>query len=140
MFAPTDAAFARLPPGELDALLKDKKKLSSVLLNHVVQGKRLTSADLTKMKDGSTLRMANKDFATLHLKGGSVMVDTATVTQPDIEASNGVIHAIDAVLMPASGGMADSKSTLPSGMESGTKGGGEQNKVGPHSGEGSKKQ
>lgn len=129
VFAPTDDAFAKLPQGELDALMKDKKKLSSVLLNHVVQGKRLTSADLQKMKDGSSLKMANKDSTTLHVQGSTVQVDTATITQPDIEASNGVIHAVDTVLMPASGGMAESKSTLPSGNETGTQGGSGMNKV-----------
>ena len=95
VFAPTDAAFAKLPAGALDALLKDKSKLAAVLTYHVVPGKVMAAqvkpGDV-KTVQGESLNVSNK--------GGSVMVDNAKVTKTDISASNGVIHVIDTVILP----------------------------------------
>jgi uncharacterized surface protein with fasciclin (FAS1) repeats len=96
VFAPTDEAFAKLPPGTVEALLKDKAKLASILTYHVVSGdvraeqaKKLTSA---KTVNGQSL--------TIMLKDGSVMIDNAKVVKADIAATNGVIHVIDTVVLP----------------------------------------
>ena len=99
VFAPTDAAFAKIPKADLDALLKDKKKLAAVLTYHVVPGK-VMAADVVKMKDGSKVKTVSSKSFTLGLKDGKVMVDGATVSKTDIEASNGVIHVIDTVILP----------------------------------------
>ena len=96
VFAPTDEAFAKLPKGALDALLKDKKKLTAVLTYHVVAGKVL-AADAAKLTSAKTVNGAS---LTITAKSGAVMIDSAKVTQADIMASNGVIHVIDSVLMP----------------------------------------
>jgi uncharacterized surface protein with fasciclin (FAS1) repeats len=95
VFAPTDDAFAKLPAGALDALLKDKAKLTAVLTYHVVPGK-VTAADVVKLKEAKTVQGGSLRIAT----AGGVKVDDANVVKTDIEASNGVIHVIDAVLMP----------------------------------------
>jgi uncharacterized surface protein with fasciclin (FAS1) repeats len=98
VFAPTDEAFAKLPAGTVETLLKpeNKAKLVSILTYHVVAGK-VTSKEVAGMKSGKTVN--GKEVA-VETKGGKVMINTATVVKPDIEASNGVIHVIDAVLMP----------------------------------------
>ena len=95
VFAPTDAAFAKLPAGALDALLKDKSKLSAVLTYHVVPGKVMAAQ--VKPGDVKTVQGQSLHVST---NGGSVMVDNAKVTKADINASNGVIHVIDAVILP----------------------------------------
>ncbi len=95
VFAPTDAAFAKIPKADLDALLKDKAKLTAVLTYHVVPGRVLAKdvkAGPVKTVQGSSL--------TVKTDGGKVTVDNATVTQTDIVASNGVIHVIESVLLP----------------------------------------
>jgi uncharacterized surface protein with fasciclin (FAS1) repeats len=95
VFAPTDAAFAKVPKADLDALLKDKAKLSAVLTYHVVGGKVMAKdvkAGKAKTVQGSEL--------TLTTAAGGVQVDGAKVTSADIVADNGVIHVIDTVLMP----------------------------------------
>jgi uncharacterized surface protein with fasciclin (FAS1) repeats len=96
VFAPNDEAFARLPKGELEALLKDKKKLTAVLTYHVVAGKYLDDAAIklksAKTVNGKSLKIKSKD--------GTVYVNDAKVTLANLDASNGVIHAIDTVLMP----------------------------------------
>lgn len=95
VFAPTDEAFARLPAGALDALLKDKKKLAAVLTYHVVPGQVMAAQVMpgpVKTVQGQSL--------TVSAKGGAVMVDGAKVVKTDIATSNGVIHVIDAVVMP----------------------------------------
>ena len=95
VFAPTDAAFAKLPAGALDALLKDKQKLTAVLTYHVVPGKVMAAQVApgpVKTVEGQSLTVAKQ--------GGAVMVDNAKVVKTDIVASNGVIHVIDKVLMP----------------------------------------
>jgi len=95
VFAPTDAAFKKLAPGVIESLLKDKAKLRAILEYHVVMGKIMakdvTSRD-TKTVQGGSLAVSNL--------GGAVTVDEAKVVQSDIEASNGVIHGIDTIVMP----------------------------------------
>jgi uncharacterized surface protein with fasciclin (FAS1) repeats len=94
VFAPTDAAFAKIPKADLDALLKDKAKLTSVLTYHVVSGK-VMAADV-KAGKVKTVQGAELTISTT----GGVMVDKAKVTSTDIVADNGVIHVIDTVIMP----------------------------------------
>ena len=101
VFAPTDEAFAKLPAGTLDALLKDIPKLKSILTYHVVAGK-VTAAQVAKLKTAKTVNGAS---VTLDSKAG-VKVNGATVTTADIEATNGVIHVIDAVILPPEKGAA----------------------------------
>jgi len=94
VFAPTDEAFAKIPKADLDALLKDKAKLTAVLTYHVVPGKVMAKdvkAGMVKTVQGSSLTVATT---------GGVTVDKAKVTKTDIAADNGVIHVIDSVLMP----------------------------------------
>jgi uncharacterized surface protein with fasciclin (FAS1) repeats len=94
VFAPTDAAFAKIPKADLDALLKDKPKLSAVLLAHVVPGKVMS----TDVKAGK-VKSAQGYELTVGTSGG-VTVDAAKVTAVDIVADNGVIHVIDTVIVP----------------------------------------
>ena len=96
VFAPTDEAFAKLPKGTVDALLKDKAKLASILSYHVVPG-NVASRDVAGMSSAKTV---NGQQIAINAKGNKVMIDKATVVQADIAASNGVIHVIDQVLMP----------------------------------------
>ncbi|MBC7993182.1 MAG: fasciclin domain-containing protein [Rhizobacter sp.] len=94
VFAPTDAAFAKIPKDQLDALLKDKAKLTAVLTYHVVAGKVMAKdvkAGKAKTVQGSELTLSTT---------GGVMVDNAKVVAADVVADNGVIHVIDTVLMP----------------------------------------
>jgi len=95
VFAPTNAAFAKIPKADLDALLADKEKLKSVLLYHVVAAKVLAK-DVAAGK----VETVQGDSITVTVDGGTVKVDGATVTTTDIEASNGIIHLIDTVIMP----------------------------------------
>jgi uncharacterized surface protein with fasciclin (FAS1) repeats len=95
VFAPTDEAFAKLPAGTLDALLKDKAKLTAVLTYHVVAGK-VMAADVVKLKSAKTVQGGSVTIDTA--KG--VKVDGANVVKTDIAASNGVIHVIDSVILP----------------------------------------
>ncbi len=98
VFAPTDDAFAALPEGTVEDLLKpeNKDKLAAILTYHVVAGK-VMSGDLS---DGMTAATVEGSDVTIKTEGG-VMVNDANVTTADIEASNGVIHVIDSVLMPS---------------------------------------
>ena len=98
VFAPTDEAFAKLPAGTVDTLLKpeNKAKLTSILTYHVVPGTEM-AADVMKMKTAKTVEGESLKITTAN---GKVMIDKATVTKADIVASNGVIHVIDTVLMP----------------------------------------
>ena len=96
VFAPTDEAFAKLPKGTVDALLKDKAKLATILSYHVVPG-NVSSRDVAGMSSAKTV---NGQQIAINAKGNKVMIDKATVVQADIAASNGVIHVIDQVLMP----------------------------------------
>jgi hypothetical protein len=94
VFAPTDAAFAKVPKADLDALLADKAKLTAVLTYHVVAGK-VMAADVKAGK----VRTVQGSELTISTTTG-VMVDKAKVTNTDIVADNGVIHVIDSVIMP----------------------------------------
>ena len=96
VFAPTDAAFAKVPKTTLAALAKDKAKLRAVLLYHVVKGK-VTAAQARKVRAAKTL---NGKSLTIRASGGKVLVGGATVTKADVMASNGVIHVINKVLIP----------------------------------------
>ena len=98
VFAPTNEAFAKLPAGAVDNLLKPemKKDLTGVLTYHVVPG-ALKAADL---KDGQKLKTVQGQELTVSVKGGKVMINGANVTIADAVSSNGVTHVIDAVLMP----------------------------------------
>jgi uncharacterized surface protein with fasciclin (FAS1) repeats len=98
VFAPTDAAFKKVPKATLDALGKDKKKLKAVLLYHVVKGK-VTSKQVVKLTGAKTLNGASVKIA---VRKGKVYVNKAKVTTADVNASNGVIHVIDSVLLPPS--------------------------------------
>jgi len=95
VFAPTDAAFAKIPKAKLDALLKDKAALTKVLTYHVVPG-TVKAADV---KPGDVKTVEGSAFK-VKVAGGKVTVDKATVTKTDIVADNGVIHVIDTVIMP----------------------------------------
>lgn len=99
VFAPTDEAFAALPEGTVEDLLlpENKEQLTSILTYHVVPG-AVMSTDLT---DGMAATTVQGDDVMVLIDGSTVMVGDATVTMPDIAASNGVIHVIDTVLMPA---------------------------------------
>ena len=94
VFAPTDAAFAKIPKADLDELLANKAKLKSVLTYHVVSGK-IMSADV---KAGKVETVQGSDL-TIVTKGGA-LIDNAKLVVADVAADNGVIHAIDTVLMP----------------------------------------
>jgi uncharacterized surface protein with fasciclin (FAS1) repeats len=98
VFAPTDEAFAKLPTGTLENLLKpeNKEKLKGILTYHVVAGK-VMAKDVVTMKEAKTV---NGQMLTITVKDGKVMVDNANVVKTDVAASNGVIHVIDAVLLP----------------------------------------
>lgn len=98
VFAPTDNAFAKLPSGTVEDLLKpeNKQKLVSILTYHVVPGK-VMAADVVKLSHAKTV---NGQALTIKLEGNMVMVDSAKVVKTDIECSNGVIHVIDAVVLP----------------------------------------
>jgi uncharacterized surface protein with fasciclin (FAS1) repeats len=95
VFAPTDDAFAKLPAGTVEGLLKDIPKLTSILTYHVVSGK-VTAADVMKLTSAKTVQGQNVSIDT---KAG-VKIDGATVVKADVMADNGVIHVIDAVILP----------------------------------------
>lgn len=96
VFAPTDAAFTKLPKGTVDELLKDIPQLKKILTYHVVSGK-VMAADVAKMQSAKTIEGSDLKINT----SGGVKINDSTLTMADIAADNGVIHAIDTVLMPA---------------------------------------
>jgi uncharacterized surface protein with fasciclin (FAS1) repeats len=96
VFAPTDAAFAKVPKATLKALLADKTKLKAVLLYHVVPGK-VTAAKVVKLSSAKTVNGAS---VRIRVNGGNVFVNSAKVTMPDVMATNGVIHVVNRVLIP----------------------------------------
>jgi len=98
VFAPTDAAFAKLPKGTVEDLLKpeNREKLTAILTYHVVPG-RVMAADLVKLAKAKTVQGAETK---IRVDDGKVYVDDAKVTATDIKAGNGVIHVIDAVILP----------------------------------------
>jgi uncharacterized surface protein with fasciclin (FAS1) repeats len=95
VFAPTDEAFAKLPEGTVDSLLKDIPKLKQILTYHVVSGK-VMAADVVKMKSAKTVEGSEVKIDA----SSGVKINNSTVVTPDIAADNGVIHIIDTVLMP----------------------------------------
>ncbi|MHC5538289.1 fasciclin domain-containing protein [Singulisphaera rosea] len=98
VFAPTDEAFAKLPKGTVESLLKpeNKKKLTAILKYHVVSGK-VMAKDVVKLKSAKTLQGSSVKIS---VHDGKVKVGDAEVTKTDIKASNGVIHVIDSVILP----------------------------------------
>lgn len=98
VFAPTDEAFAKLPKGTVEDLLKpeNKAKLTAILTYHVVPGK-VMAADVVKVKSAKTVQGGS---VSVNAAGGAVKIDASNVVKTDIAASNGVIHVIDTVLMP----------------------------------------
>ena len=98
VFAPTDDAFAKLPQGTVDKLLKDVPKLTAILTYHVLSGK-VMAADVMKM-DGKTAKTVNGADLKISTQGGVNLNGSVHVTKTDIDCSNGVIHVVDAVLMP----------------------------------------
>ncbi len=96
LFAPNDEAFGKLPTGTVDGLLKDIPKLKKILTYHVVSGK-VMAAEVSKMKSATTVEGSDVKIDA----SGGVKVNDSTVTTADVAADNGVIHIIDAVLMPA---------------------------------------
>ena len=96
VFAPTDEAFAKLPDGTVDALLKDIPKLKQILTYHVVSGK-VMAADVVKLKSATTVEGSDVKIDA----SNGVKVNDSTVTTPDVATDNGVIHIIDTVLLPA---------------------------------------
>lgn len=96
VFAPTDEAFAKLPEGTLESLLANPEELTKVLTYHVVAGK-VMAEDVVKLTNAATVQGQN---VTIKVEGDTVMINDSTVTSTDIEATNGVIHVIDTVLLP----------------------------------------
>lgn len=96
VLAPTDAAFAALPAGTVEGLLADPEKLKAVLTYHVIAGD-VPSSEVVKLTEAETV---NGQKVKIMVDGGKVMINEATVTTPDVKASNGVIHVIDKVLLP----------------------------------------
>ena len=96
VFAPTDEAFAKIPQADLEALLQDTEALKAVLLHHVVPGS-VKAADVMGLSSAET---ANGSSVSIATENGTVRVDEAAVLTADIEASNGIIHVIDSVIMP----------------------------------------
>jgi uncharacterized surface protein with fasciclin (FAS1) repeats len=96
VFAPTDAAFKKVPKQTLKALLANKAKLKAVLLYHVVAGK-VTAADVVKLRSAKTL---NGKSVRIRVSGSNVFVNSSKVVKPDVMATNGVIHVVNRVLIP----------------------------------------
>ena len=99
VFAPVDAAFEALPAGTVETLVKpeSKEKLTGILTYHVIAGKILS----TDLSDGMVAKTVNGDEVTVHIKNGKVFVNDAEVVIADVETDNGVVHAINKVLLPA---------------------------------------
>ena len=97
VFAPTDEAFSKIPADQLAAILADKETLTAILTYHVVPGK-VMAADVANMDSAATVQGQELTIST----DSGVMIDSAMVVQTDIEASNGVIHVIDTVMLPKS--------------------------------------
>jgi len=95
VFAPTDEAFAKLPAGTVEALLKDIPKLKTILTYHVVAG-QVEAKDVVKLTKATTVNGQDVAIGTV----GGVTINNAKVTKADIQAKNGVIHVIDTVLLP----------------------------------------
>ncbi len=99
VFAPTDQAFAKLPAGAVEGLLKDPEQLKAILTYHVVSG-AVRAADVVKITSAKTLQGGS---VKIKVAGDSVMINNAKVIKADIETDNGIIHVIDTVIMPPAG-------------------------------------
>lgn len=110
VFAPTDAAFNKLPAATVTDLLKpeNKAKLTRILSYHVINGKSLTSAQINAMKLPTKVQMLSGDKVTVCRSGRHLKVNNSTVITPDITATNGIIHVIDTVLLPSLANLATS--------------------------------
>lgn len=97
VFAPTNEAFEKLPEGTLEELLNDKQRLTQILTYHVVPGK-VMAADVVSLSTADTVQGGKLQITT---QNGTVQINDSTVVQTDIEASNGVIHVVDTVLIPS---------------------------------------
>jgi uncharacterized surface protein with fasciclin (FAS1) repeats len=99
VFAPMDDAFGKLPEGTVDTLVKpeNKEKLTSILTYHVIMGKIMS----TDLSDGMKAKTVNGKEVTIHLKEGKVFINDAEVVLADVKTNNGIIHAINKVIMPA---------------------------------------
>ena len=115
VFAPTDAAFAKVPKATLEALAANPAQLKSVLLYHVVSG-GVTAADVVKLTSAKTLEGRSVAVKTV---AGSVYIDKAKVTTPDVTASNGLIHVIDSVLIPKAAPAAPAKNIVQTAIAAG---------------------
>ncbi len=102
VFAPTDAAFSKLPPGTVNDLIKpeNKEKLTRILKYHVINGLNLTSSQINSMTLPANVQMLEGNNITVSKDGNNLKVNDATVVIADVIATNGIIHAIDTVLMP----------------------------------------
>ncbi len=109
VFAPTDAAFAKLPAGTVEGLLKDPKALSNILLYHVLAGEVKASA----VKDGLSVKTLQGSPVTFTIMDGKPMINGANIVATDIMASNGVIHVIDSVILPPAGNAAAPAAAAP---------------------------
>lgn len=98
VFAPSDSAFGKLPPGTMNSLMKDKTKLAELVSYHVIPGKVMVA----EVKPGK-VKTIEGESVTLTSDNGKITVDNANVVQSDLQADNGVIHEIDAVVMPSKG-------------------------------------
>ncbi|HSL65211.1 MAG TPA: fasciclin domain-containing protein [Gaiellaceae bacterium] len=116
VFAPTDAAFAKVPKATLDALAADPAKLRAVLLYHVVSG-AVPAAEVVKLSSAKTLNGAS---VTIRVSGSSVKVDGANVIATDVMASNGIIHVIDSVLIPQAAPAAKPKTIVQTAAGAGS--------------------
>jgi len=96
VFAPTDEAFAKLPPGTVEGLLKNPEQLKAILTSHVVSG-AVKAADVVKITSAKTVQGSS---VKIKVTGGTVMIDNAKVIKTDIATDNGIIHVIDTVIMP----------------------------------------
>ncbi len=116
VFAPTDAAFAALPAGTIEALLADVPALTDILLYHVVPG-QVPSAQVVNLDSATTAQGSN---VAIRVENGAVFVDNAQVITTDIETSNGIIHVIDAVIMPQAAEAAPMMDIVDTAIEAGS--------------------
>ena len=118
VFAPTDDAFALLGQETIDALLEDTDTLSDILTYHVISGE--VNAETAISLAGTTVEMVNGDFVGLSLDGDSLLINTVTVTATDIQTDNGIIHVIDAVLLPPADMEASSSNIVETAVANGS--------------------
>lgn len=101
VFAPTDEAFAKIPKADLDALLQDKERLREVLLSHVLPGQRVTEMQVRQLEEGAEVRTAADTELKVSKEGEKLSIQGANVVRAGVQASNGLIHVIDTVILDA---------------------------------------